>query len=153
MSDWKSVKKPDASKTFKKISELLFGKNPGDPRIAEALTEILKFSKTCNKYIDETKPWEVEKVEGGGIDELMLVMLDHVYQLGVMIWVYLPDTSDKIMRMLELDPIQPQVGVDIWGRGERGELRFIAAKTDWSISKINKMVDEAKNLFTEKVKQ
>ena len=73
-----------------------------DLRVADALTEVFKIFKRCNKYIDETEPWKLAKDETKQ-DRLATVLynlMEGIRMAAVALAAYLPDTSAKILDML-----------------------------------------------------
>ena len=90
-------------------------------RVADAITEIFTLFRRCNKYIDETEPWNLAKDEAKK-DRLATVLynLFEGIRIGaVCLEAFLPTTSKKI-----LDQIGTQqrdfLELDIFGRMEQG---------------------------------
>ena len=90
-------------------------------RVADAITEIFTLFRRCNKYIDETEPWNLAKDEAKK-DRLATVLynLFEGIRIGaVCLEAFLPTTSKKI-----LDQIGTQqrdfLGLDAFGRMEQG---------------------------------
>ncbi len=93
----------------------------GKLRVADAITEIFTLFRRCNKYIDETEPWNLAKDEAKK-DRLATVLynLFEGIRIGaVCLEAFLPTTSRKI-----LDQIGTQqrdfLELDIFGRMEQG---------------------------------
>ena len=90
-------------------------------RVADAITEIFTLFRRCNKYIDETEPWNLAKDEAKK-DRLATVLynLFEGIRIGaVCLEAFLPTTSKKI-----LDQIGTQqrdfLELDTFGRMEQG---------------------------------
>ena len=90
-------------------------------RVADAITEIFTLFRRCNKYIDETEPWNLAKDETKK-DRLATVLynLFEGIRIGaVCLEAFLPSTSKKI-----LDQIGTQqrdfLELDTFGRMEEG---------------------------------
>ena len=90
-------------------------------RVADAITEIFTLFRRCNKYIDETEPWNLAKDEARK-DRLATVLynlLESIRIGAVCLEAFLPTTSRKI-----LDQIGTQqrdfLELDIFGRMEQG---------------------------------
>ena len=90
-------------------------------RVADAITEIFTLFRRCNKYIDETEPWNLAKDEAKK-DRLATVLynLFEGIRIGaVCLEAFLPSTSRKI-----LDQIGTQqrdfLELDTFGRMEEG---------------------------------
>ena len=90
-------------------------------RVADAITEIFALFRRCNKYIDETEPWNLAKDEAKK-DRLATVLynLFEGIRIGaVYLEAFLPTTSKKI-----LDQIGTQerdfLALDTFGRMEQG---------------------------------
>ena len=88
-------------------------------RVADAITEIFTLFRRCNKYIDETEPWNLAKDEAK--KERLATVLYNLFEgirIGaVCLEAYLPSTSRKI-----LDQIGTQqrdfLELDTFGRME-----------------------------------
>ena len=71
-------------------------------RVADAITEIFTLFKRCNKYIDETMPWELAKDEAKK-DRLATVLYNLVESISVgatLLESFMPETSDKVLAQL-----------------------------------------------------
>ena len=90
-------------------------------RVADAITEIFTLFRRCNKYIDETEPWNLAKDEAK--KERLATVLYNLFEgirIGaVCLEAFLPTTSKKI-----LDQIGTQqrdfLELDTFGRMEQG---------------------------------
>ena len=70
--------------------------------VGEAIDEIFTLLKRCNKYIDETTPWELGKDEAKK-DRLATVLynlLECIRFSAVLLSSYMPETAEKILEEL-----------------------------------------------------
>ncbi len=92
-ADLKAVCTGAYEKVEKKMDEL---------RVADALTEIFTVFKRCNKYIDETEPWNLAKDEAQS-DRLATVLYNLVEGITIgtsLLEPFMPRTAEKIFNML-----------------------------------------------------
>ena len=71
-------------------------------RVADAITEVFRLFKRCNKYIDETMPWALAKDETKQ-DRLAEVLYNLVESISVgatLLESFMPETSDKVLAQL-----------------------------------------------------
>ncbi len=68
-----------------------------------ALESIWKFIAEANKYIDENKPWELEKTDKEKLAWALYGLADSLHQLAWQICPILPETSKKIVQALNLE--------------------------------------------------
>jgi len=60
-----------------------------------------------NQYIDSTKPWQLAKDGDEKLKEVLYNLLENMRHLSIMLYPFLPETSDKICKQLGLEPINP----------------------------------------------
>ncbi len=92
-ADLKAVVTGAYDKVEEKMNEL---------RVADALTEIFAVFKRCNKYIDETEPWNLAKDEAQS-DRLATVLYNLVEGIVVgasLLEPFMPRTAAKIFEQL-----------------------------------------------------
>ena len=73
-----------------------------DLRVADSITEIFNLFKRCNKYIDETMPWALEKDEAKK-DRLAEVLYNLVESITIgasLLESFMPETTEKILEQL-----------------------------------------------------
>ena len=71
-------------------------------RVADAITEVFNLFRRCNKYIDETAPWELAKDEAAK-DRLAEVLYNLVESITIgacLLKSFLPETADRILAQL-----------------------------------------------------
>lgn len=65
-----------------------------------AINEILKLIGEANKLINEKKPWELEKEEA---HEILYCLLECLRFLSILLYPFIPETSEKIINQLNLE--------------------------------------------------
>ncbi len=90
-----TIKKEEA-----KVTELL-----QDVEIKEALKQIMHIAKLGNQYFQENEPWKKIKEEPESAGTALYVLVNLVSDLAVMIQPYLPDTSEKIFKQINIKPL------------------------------------------------
>lgn len=78
--------------------------------VADAITEIFKLFKRCNKYIDETEPWILGRDETK-TDRLSEVLYNLVESIAIganLLQPYMPETAERIFA--QLYPEDPEEG-------------------------------------------
>ena len=69
--------------------------------IPEALDSIFNIFRRCNKYIDETMPWQLAKEENKDKLKKVLYNLLEAIRIGaILLSPFLPDTATEILRQL-----------------------------------------------------
>jgi len=77
-----------------------------------ALQHIWEFIHRANKYIEEAKPWTLNKE--GNTDRLSTVIYNLIESLriiAILIWPFMPTASEKIWQQLGLDAHPSTVGI------------------------------------------
>ena len=69
-------------------------------RVADAITEIFNVFKRCNKYIDETMPWELAKDEAqkDRLETVLYNLIDSIEKGANLLASFLPETAEKILK-------------------------------------------------------
>ena len=88
-----------------------------------AINTLMEISSWGNTYLQDASPWTIYKTEPESkkIKEAMLVSLQIVALLGVLTKPFLPFSSDKIQKLLNLPEIQNGDLVEILERLQNGE--------------------------------
>ncbi len=92
--------------TEKKCGESLEGF-----KFNEALAGIWSLISFCDKYINETKPWEDKKGSAEAIQDLMAALRE----IAALIKPFLPQTSEKVIKQIETgqsNPLFPRLDKD-----------------------------------------
>ena len=76
-------------------------------KVSDALEEILILSRHANKYIDLAKPWELFKDETKQeeLDHVLYSLLETIRFIAVGLEPFLPETSNKIIEMLDIEDV------------------------------------------------
>jgi len=130
--------------TFESVKHYLGDEKPENngPWIVKALDEIMELSRQGNVYFDQQKVWEVIKSDETEAKKILMNLINLIYDLAVLVYPFLPSTSDKIMKMLGQESLATNVGQLKWlpVSGESG------GKTSKAISRIK--LNDVDLLFT-----
>lgn len=74
-------------------------------RFREALAELMNLARAGNKYLTETEPWKLIKTDESRVQTILNVSLQVCANLAALSAPFLPFTSEKLYRMLNLVPI------------------------------------------------
>jgi methionyl-tRNA synthetase len=69
-------------------------------RLSEGLEYIWNIVRNANKYIEDTKPWELAKTDVAKFEEVMQKLLQDIALIGQLLKPFLPETSEKIQSMI-----------------------------------------------------
>jgi len=71
-------------------------------RVADAMTEIFKLFKRCNKYIDETTPWILAKEEShrSRLSQVLYNLVESITIGANLLAPFMPETAEKILAQL-----------------------------------------------------
>lgn len=69
-------------------------------RLSEGLEYIGDIVRSANKYIEETKPWELAKTNSEKFESVMKKLLEDLERIAFLLSPFLPETSEKIREML-----------------------------------------------------
>jgi methionyl-tRNA synthetase len=78
------------------------GKNIEELNLGAGLREIIRLAKTGNKYFNDSEPWRAIKVDPEGCATTLYVCSQLMRSLAIILLPYLPSTSEKIWRSLDL---------------------------------------------------
>lgn len=79
-------------KEFKKLLE--------EYCLSEGLECIWNIVREANRYIEETKPWELAKTDMDAFENVMKKLLDDLARIAHLLAPFLPETSERILDML-----------------------------------------------------
>lgn len=73
--------------------------------VGDSINAVMNFAKRCNKYIDETMPWALAKDENekARLESVLYHLLESIRRIGVMLYPFMPETSDRIAAALKLE--------------------------------------------------
>lgn len=85
-------------------------------RFSLALEAVFKFIGVMNKYIEDTKPWNLKK-EGkeDKLKEFLYSLLEGIRIVAVYLYPFIPNTSAAIYRQLGLEALVFSLGDREWG--------------------------------------
>jgi methionyl-tRNA synthetase len=74
---------------------------------SRAVETIWTAVQSCNKYIDEQKPWELAKSDSAKLGQVLNVLWGDMMTLQSLLEPFLPDTASKIAEIFDVDRVQP----------------------------------------------
>ncbi len=97
-----------------------------------ALEEIMDFARKCNKYVDEKAPWSTRKTDMALTAHTLVNALNAIKLLSVLIWPFMPESSEKIVKMLSLPkvPAWDEGTVPLSAGSKLGEPEILFTKID-----------------------
>lgn len=69
-------------------------------RFREALSHLIDFAREGNKYLADTEPWKLIKIDQSRVETIMNIALQLVGSLSILSEPFLPFTSNKLRKML-----------------------------------------------------
>ncbi len=69
-------------------------------RFKDASLEIMNLARAGNKYFNDSEPWKTLKSDRERCSTTLHLCLQTIYTLGILFMPVIPDTSQKILRML-----------------------------------------------------
>jgi len=72
-------------------------------RFREALKEAMNLARLGNKYLAETEPWKLIKTDEERVKTIMNIALQITASLSIILEPFLPFTSDKIRKIINID--------------------------------------------------
>ncbi|WP_339924696.1 methionine--tRNA ligase [uncultured Cyclobacterium sp.] len=118
-------------------------------RFREALTLMMDFARTGNKYLAETEPWKTIKTDQERTSTILNVAINIVANLSVLSQPFLPFTSEKIKNMLGLSGLNWEDAgrMDLVKEGNsigKAELLFQKIEDSTVETQIQKLLDSKK---------
>jgi methionyl-tRNA synthetase len=125
-----------SAETFERVVGYLSGPNnsakesdfENGPWIVKAFDEIMELSRKGNVYFDQKEVWQVIKSDENEAKVILMNLVNLIYDLGVLIYPFLPETSNKIMKLLNVGDITTKVGTDMWTPSVNKKLNKIKLK-------------------------
>lgn len=120
-----------------------------------ALNEVMKLSSIGNKLFNDSEIWNLVKTDEVEARKVMFNLMQIVVSLSILIEPFMPDSSDKLRKMLGLDELKPVVGNDQWKFSIVNSLKLtqkveiLFPKIDVSNKLAQSKVDEVKKLVGE----
>jgi methionyl-tRNA synthetase len=75
-------------------------------RLREALKYAMDFARLGNKYLADTEPWKLAKIGPERVKTILNLALQITANLSAIFDSFLPDTTGKIRKMLNISPIK-----------------------------------------------
>ena len=72
-------------------------------RLREALFELMNLARTGNKYLAEQEPWKVHPKDPERVKTILNISLEITATLAYILEPFLPDTSNKLLSMMNLE--------------------------------------------------
>ena len=74
-------------------------------KVQDALSLIINACRSCNKYIDDSEPWNLakEKSNEDKLNTVMYNLIESIRIISVNLQAFLPETTEKIFNMLNTD--------------------------------------------------
>lgn len=74
-------------------------------RFREALKEAMNLARLGNKYLADSEPWILIKTDPDRVQSILYTSLQITGSLAALIEPFLPDSSQKLLRFLNIEPI------------------------------------------------
>lgn len=74
-------------------------------KFREAVSELMNLARLGNKYLAETEPWKLIKTDEERVKTIMNIALQISANLAILCEPFLPFTSDKLFRILNLNKL------------------------------------------------
>lgn len=74
-------------------------------RFREALREAMNLARLGNKYLADTEPWKLIKTDPDRVKTIMNISLQLTANLAALFAPFLPNTSEKLYKFLNLGPL------------------------------------------------
>ncbi|MBI2439331.1 MAG: methionine--tRNA ligase [Candidatus Moranbacteria bacterium] len=103
----KMEKRKEKSKAEERVFPEALRKIIEEYRFADGLGWVMEQARAANKYIDETKPWELVKTDEEKFNRVMTKLLSDLSALSFSLEPFLPETSKKITHALQDGKIEP----------------------------------------------
>ena len=84
-------------------------------RFREALQELINLARLGNKYLADTEPWKMKKIDEKRTETIMYISLQIAASLSILSHPFLPFSSKKLKKMLNLNNL-------IWNDASRRNL-------------------------------
>ncbi len=111
-------------------------------KLKEALHTILKLSDLGNKEFQKFEPWKKIKEDKGKTEEFIVTMLNYVYSLAYLIYPFMPETAEKIAKMLGIKIENFDDAYKVKESFELNEIEHLFGKIDFN--KIKKSFEKNK---------
>ncbi|OGF46715.1 hypothetical protein A2533_04135 [Candidatus Falkowbacteria bacterium RIFOXYD2_FULL_35_9] len=83
-----------------------YDKNFSDLKLYDNIQLIQQLVSWCDNYIDSEKPWELAKNNNDKLSQVLYNLIEIVRHLAYAISPYLPETSDQILKKLNIQSVE-----------------------------------------------
>ncbi len=85
-------------------------------KLREAVEEIWLLVRTCNRYVDDTKPWALAKdpAKQKELHACLATLLEGIRIIGISLSPFLPETSKNILEFLNISTVPSLTDLDSW---------------------------------------
>jgi methionyl-tRNA synthetase len=89
-----------------------------DHKLSASLASVNQAITRCNQYVDQTAPFKLAKdpERAGRLDEVLYNLVETCRILAVLLWPFMPATSEKIYAQLGLSELPNQFTEAAWGK-------------------------------------
>ncbi|MEO6166374.1 MAG: methionine--tRNA ligase [Chitinophagales bacterium] len=111
-------------------------------RFRDALGELINLARTGNKYLADNEPWKLINTDKVRVETVLNISLEITATLAIVSQPFIPDTSAKILKMLQLENVKwdDAVGKRLLKTGHQlGEVALLFKKIE--DEEINKQLD------------
>lgn len=104
---------PDAGKAVAGVEQHL-----RECQLQSGLESIWKLVTRANQYVDQTAPFKLAKdpTQAGRLDEVLYNLAETCRVLAVLLWPFLPSTSERIYAQLNLQGSPERLSEAAWGK-------------------------------------
>jgi methionyl-tRNA synthetase len=90
--------------------------------IDKSIEAIKKLNGICDSYVEENKPWQLAKEDKTKLSKVLYNLLESLRHLGIMLYPFMPQTSQKILGSLGEGSFSSMQLSDLqsWGRLQTG---------------------------------
>ncbi|MEL6674996.1 MAG: methionine--tRNA ligase [Bacteroidota bacterium] len=72
-------------------------------RFREALTAFMNVARVGNKFLTDQEPWKKWKSDPEAVKPILFTCIQIIAQMGVLAKIFLPETSERIFDLLQID--------------------------------------------------
>ena len=88
-----------------KLAPIKIGEYIEKYKFRDALSEMMKLARLGNKYLADTEPWKLKKIDEDRTKTIMNIALQLTASLSILSKPFLPFTADKLAAMLNVSEI------------------------------------------------
>jgi methionyl-tRNA synthetase len=89
--------------------------------LKKAIEVAVELGFVANKYVEDSKPWELAKNNPEKLAGVMFNLLEMIRQIGLMLLPIIPDSAEKILQVYQIEADKVKwVELQKWGQLEKG---------------------------------